>query len=81
MGAIQEMLDYGLFMAEPVIALTEDGINRAERLGLISGLKKRSSSPLLNTAEWNCDGTGSGRKRRHHRQRSFRDGINRNSKA
>lgn len=46
-GAIKEMVETGLFMADPVIALTEDGINRAEHLGLISGNKKRSMLAAL----------------------------------
>lgn len=46
-GAIQKMLDSGLFMADPVIALTEDGIERAEHLGLITDLKKRSMLAAL----------------------------------
>ena len=46
-GAIKEMLDSGLFMADPVIALTEDGIDRAQHLGLITELKKRSMLTAL----------------------------------
>ena len=46
-GAIQEMLDSGLFMADPVLTLTEDGLDRAEHLGLITELKKRSMLTAL----------------------------------
>lgn len=46
-GAIQEMVESGLFMADPVIALTEDGLERAEHLGLISAAKKQSMLAAL----------------------------------
>lgn len=46
-GAIKEMIASGLFMADPVIALTEDGIERAGHLGLISENKKRSMLAAL----------------------------------
>lgn len=46
-GAIEEMLESGLFMAQPILTLTEDGIDRAEHLGLVTELKKRSMLAAL----------------------------------
>ncbi|MDD3312294.1 hypothetical protein [Pseudodesulfovibrio sp.] len=46
-GAIKEMEASGLFLLKPVITLSEDGIERAFHLGLISELKKRSMRAAL----------------------------------
>ncbi|MEF2231324.1 MAG: hypothetical protein V3571_10385 [Pseudodesulfovibrio sp.] len=46
-GAMKEMEDSGLFLTRPVITLSEDGIERAFHLGLISEQKKRSMRAAL----------------------------------
>lgn len=46
-GAITEMVESGIFMSDPVIALTEDGIERAKYLGLINETKKQSMLTAL----------------------------------
>lgn len=49
-GAMKEMVESGLFLSEPVLTLSEDGIERAMRLGLISELKKRSMLAALESS-------------------------------
>ncbi|MGL1863334.1 MAG: hypothetical protein OCC46_12485 [Pseudodesulfovibrio sp.] len=46
-GAIKEMVESGIFQTDPVITLTEDGIERAHYLELISTLKKQSMLAAL----------------------------------
>jgi len=46
-GAMTKMVESGLFLTEPVLTLSEDGIDRACHLGLISELKKRSMLTAL----------------------------------
>ncbi len=46
-GAMEEMVNTGIFMTQPTIMLTEDGIERAFYLELISELKKRSMLAAL----------------------------------
>ncbi|WP_419785766.1 hypothetical protein [Pseudodesulfovibrio sp.] len=46
-GAMKEMKASGLFLTDPVITLSEDGIERACHLGLISEQKKRSMRAAL----------------------------------
>jgi len=46
-GAMKEMEGSGLFLVQPVITLSEDGIERALRLGLISEQKRRSMRAAL----------------------------------
>lgn len=46
-GAMKEMEASGLFLTKPVITLSEDGIERALHLGLISELKRRSMRAAL----------------------------------
>ncbi len=46
-GAIKEMVESGIFLTDPVITLTEDGIERAHYLELISPLKKQSMLAAL----------------------------------
>lgn len=46
-GALKEMVESGIFMTKPMLTLTEDGIERALHLGLISELKKRSMLAAL----------------------------------
>ena len=46
-GAIKEMESSGLFLLKPVITLSEDGIERAFHLGLISAQKKGSMRAAL----------------------------------
>jgi len=61
-GAIDEMIESGLFMAQPILTLTEDGIDRAEHLGLVSELKKRSMLAALEQSgvELRRNGAGEG---------------------
>lgn len=46
-GAMKEMVESGIFLTEPILTLTEDGIIRAHYLGLISDLKKQSMLAAL----------------------------------
>lgn len=46
-GAVKEMETSGLFLLKPVITLSEDGIERAFHLDLISEQKKRSMRTAL----------------------------------
>ncbi len=46
-GALEEMEKSGIFMTQPTIMLTEDGIQRAFYLKLISELKRRSMLAAL----------------------------------
>lgn len=46
-GAMEKMIESGIFMAQPILTLTEDGIERAYHLELISELKKRSMLAAL----------------------------------
>ena len=46
-GAMKEMEASGLFLLKPVITLSEDGIERALHLGLISEQKRRSMRAAL----------------------------------
>lgn len=41
-GAMKEMLESGIFMDQPILTLTEDGIERAFYLKLISEPKKQN---------------------------------------
>jgi hypothetical protein len=63
-AAMVEMIESGNFMTEPVLTLTEDGIERALYLGLISELKKRSMLAALEhsgvTLRRTDSGTGQG---------------------
>ncbi|MDC0335773.1 hypothetical protein OAN24_02600 [Pseudodesulfovibrio sp.] len=46
-GAMKEMVDSGIFLTEPILTLTEDGIERAHYLGLVSDVKKQSMLSAL----------------------------------
>jgi len=46
-GAVKEMESSGLFLLKPVITLSEDGIERAFPLGLITEQKKSSMRAAL----------------------------------
>lgn len=46
-GTMDQMIESGLFLTKPVLTLSEDGIERALHLGLISELKKRSMLAAL----------------------------------
>ncbi|QGY39345.1 hypothetical protein GM415_04160 [Pseudodesulfovibrio cashew] len=56
-GAMKEMVESGIFMTKPVLTLTEDGIERALHLGLISELKKRSMLAALERSGVTLKGT------------------------
>jgi len=58
-GAIKEMVESGLFLTEPVLTLSEDGIERALYLGLITELKKRSMLAALESSGVTLNRNGS----------------------